>query len=66
MGALLNDPSAVNNQDLAGIPDCCKTVGDHDPGFPLGQLLDGQLDIPLILRVNAGCGFIQYNYRCIF
>ena len=66
MGSPFSDPLAVDDDDLIGIPDGGKPVGDGDGGAVPGELLQAFLDVALTFIVQGAGGLIQDQDRRIF
>lgn len=58
VGAALGDPAVVYDQNLVGVLDGGQTVGNGDDRLATGQLGQSGLDQMLVLRVNAGGGYM--------
>jgi len=53
MGAALDDPAAVDNDDLVRVAHGAQPVGDDDAGASAEEHLHGALDAALALGVDA-------------
>ena len=66
VSTLLGNLAVGHDQDLLGVVDSTKPVGD-DEGCPaLHQLCEGRLNLAFIFRVEVGGGFVQNQERGIF
>ena len=63
MAAHFPDLALIEHDDLIGFTDSTESVRDHDRRAARDQFVDGLLYQFLRLRINRGCGFIQYQYR---
>ena len=59
MVAGLDDAPLVDDQDLIGVANGIKSVGNDQQGLTPAQLGDGLLDVALVVGVHAGSGLIQ-------
>src|SRR5829696_10205511 len=59
VGALLDDPAAVDDQDPVGVDDGRQPVGDDQAGPALEGGGQGLLDVDLGLRVEVGGGLVE-------
>lgn len=59
MRALLDHPSAVENEDAIGVPDCAEPVGDGNGGSTFGRLVERRLHELFRGRVEGGRGLVQ-------
>ena len=66
MGSALDDGSVVEYQDQVRVLDRGESVGDHKDRLSGCQLLIGQLDLVLVLRVGEGGGLVQDDDRGVF
>ena len=55
-----------HNQDLVGVLDCGKPVGNHNNRSALGKLLKGGLDLHFGHVVQSAGGFVKNEYGRIF
>ena len=65
MAAALDDLSVIYDQDLIGLLDRRKAVGDRNDRLALRQLGDRRLDEVLILRIDACRRLVENDDRCI-
>ena len=63
MLAALHDSPAVYYQNLVGALDCGQPVRDDNQGLVPDKLIDGFLDILLVVWVNASSGLVQQDNR---
>src|SRR5829696_6465341 len=61
VGALLDDPAAVDDQDPVGVDDGRQPVGDDQAGPALEDGGQGLLDVDLGLRVEVGGGLLKVH-----
>lgn len=62
MGAALNDPSRIKDEDLVGVNDGGQTVGDDDGGPPPRQCSECFLNAPLGVRVGLCSRLIEEKH----
>ena len=63
MGALLDDLSVIDHQDLVRVFHGLQPVSDHDNCFLRCQCLNGLHQLIFILRIHIGSGLIQEDHR---
>ena len=63
MGALFDDPSLVEDDDLVGGADAGQPVGDDQQGTAGGQRGQRPLDRGLGVRVGVGGGLVEHQHR---
>ena len=61
MRPTLNDPPAIDDQDLLGGPDGRKTMRDDEGRPPLTQGREGCLDLRFALAVEGTGRFVEYE-----
>lgn len=66
VGSCINQLPMIHHLNLFGARDGFQSMGYHDDGFSLHQLLQGQLYLPLVLHVHAGGRLIQQKNRGVF
>ena len=59
VSTLLNDSSAVHEEDSVGVADGAEAVGGHDEGLAALQLEDAVGDTPLVGGIERGGGFVE-------
>ena len=61
--ALFDDSAIVHYDDAIHFADCAQAVRDGDGGASGHQFVQGVLNQHFGLRIKAGSGFIQHQYR---
>lgn len=61
MGAPLRCVALFQYQNLVGILNGGKAVGDHQDGFPFGQALKCHLNFVFVLGISEGGRLVQQN-----
>ena len=62
MGAALRDPAFVHHDDLVGVPHGLEPVGYHHYGLLRRELLDGGLELLLVLGVDARGRLVEEDH----
>jgi hypothetical protein len=57
----LNHPSAIQDEDSVGIPDCFEAMGDENPGASQGGKI--LMNLSFCFKVQGTGGFIQDQDR---
>jgi hypothetical protein len=63
VGPRLFDVPAFEIEDLAGVPDGRKPVGDDEGGPPFHQGVHRFLDVEFVPRIHRGDGFVEDEHR---
>ena len=59
MGALLDEPAAIEGKNPVGVPQGREPVGDGDRRAAPNECGEGLLDLPLRLGVDRACGLVE-------
>ena len=63
MGALLNDLTMIDHNNLVGMAHGFQPVSNHDDRLIVGQFRNGLHQLLFIFGVNIGSGFVQNDDR---